>query len=184
MESHVKKTKRYREQNPKFVEKYLAQIREIPADRIAYVDETGIDTCLYREYGWSERGKQIIGIVSGRKFKRTGVVAAKIGKSIVAPLQYDGTMDSSLFELWFETCLLQSLPKQAVIVMDNASFHRKSRLFPLADRAGFTLIFLPPYSPEYNPIEHFWAWLKRYLRKSLHSCHSFDDALCSAFQGC
>lgn len=184
MESRVKKTKRYREQNAERVAEYLVQIQEISADQIAYVDETGIDTCLYREHGWSERGKQIIGKISGRKFKRTGIVAAQMGKSIIAPLQYDGTMDSSLFEFWFEACLLRSLPKHAVIVMDNASFHRKNRLFPLANQAGFSLVFLPPYSPEYNRIEHFWAWLKKYLRKVLLSHSSFDDALCSAFQVC
>jgi transposase len=148
------------------------------------VDETGIDTCLYREYGWSECGKPLTGTVSGRKFRRTGIVAAQMGKSIIAPLQYDGTMDSTLFEVWFETRLLPSLPKNSMIVMDNASFHRKSKLFPLASQAGVRLVFLPPYSPEYNPIEHFWAWLKRYLRKILPAHSSFDSALHSAFQVC
>jgi len=145
------------------------------------VDETGIDTYLYRAYGWSERGKPLMGAVNGHKFKRTGVVAAQIGKSIIAPLQYDGTMDSVLFEAWFATCLLPSLPDNAFVVMDNASFHRKSKLFPLAEQAGVHLVFLPPYSPELNPIEHFWAWLKRYLRKILPLHPSFNDALCSAF---
>jgi transposase len=105
-------------------------------------------------------------------------------KSILAPLQYDGTVDSTLFETWFELCLLPALPEKSVIVMDNASFHRKSRLFPLADTSGHRLIFLPPYSPELNPIENFWSWLKRHLRKTIHLHPSFDDALCSAFMLC
>lgn len=145
------------------------------------MDETGIDTCLYREYGWSERGKQVMGRISGRKFKRAGIVAAQKGTSILAPLQYDGTMDSALFEMWFEQSLLPSLSENTVVVMDNASFHRKSRLFPIADKVGIRLVFLPPYSPEHNPIENFWAWLKRYLRKILPQHTSFDDALHSAF---
>jgi len=69
-----------------------------------------------------------------------------------------------------------------VIVMDNASFHSKSRLFFAAQNAGCRVLFLPPYSPELNPIEMFWAWLKRFLRKILPSAPSFDDALCTAFQ--
>lgn len=162
----------------------METIKGIPTEQIAYVDETGIDTCLYREYGWSRRGKPVMGTVFGRKFRRTGIVAAQMGSSIIAPLQYDGTMDSSLFEMWFEANLLPSLPKNSVIVMDNASFHRKSKLFPLAAQAGVRLVFLPPYSPEYNPIEHFWAWLKRHLRKILSIHPSFDDALHSAFQVC
>ena len=68
--------------------------------------------------------------------------------------------------------------------MDNASFHRKARLIPAAQKYGFRLIFLPPYSPEFNPIENFWAWLKRYLRSALSAFQSFDLALFDAFQVC
>lgn len=110
------------------------------------------------------------------------MVAAKMGKKVIAPLQYEGTMDSILFETWFQSCLLQALPDASVIVMDNAAFHRKSKLFILAELAGHTLIFLPPYSPDLNPIENFWAWLKSRLRKTLSDYDDFDDALHCAFQ--
>jgi transposase len=162
----------------------MAKIAGIPVGQIAYVDETGIDTCIYREYGWSERGTPLMGIVSGHKFQRTGIVAAQMGKSILAPLVYDGAMDSRLFETWFENCLLPALPEKAVIVMDNASFHRKSKLFDITEKARHLLIFLPPYSPELNPIENLWSWLKRHLRKILPLHLSFHDAVCSAFQVC
>ena len=101
---------------------------------------------------------------------------------ILAPFQYSGTMDSRLFEFWFSNQLLPSLEKGTVIVMDNASFHSKKRLLAAAQNAGCRLLFLPPYSPELNPIEKFWAWLKRFLRKILPSHPSFDDALFTAFQ--
>ena len=101
---------------------------------------------------------------------------------ILAPLQYNGTMNSQLFEFWFSNKLLPSLEKGTVIVMDNASFHSKKRLFSVAQNAGCKLIFLPPYSPELNPIEKFWAWLKGFLRKILPFSDSFDDALFTAFQ--
>jgi len=78
-----------------------------------------------------------------------------MGALIVAPLQYDGTMDSTLFETWFAAQLLPSLAPNTMIVMDNASLHRKSQLLCLAERAGFRLVFLPPYSPELNSIENF-----------------------------
>lgn len=177
-----KKTKRYREQDPVKVEAYLSQIAHIPRSSIAYIDETGIDTYLFREYAYAPRGTLVYGKISGKKYRRVGIVAAQLGKKILAPLQYEGTMDSSLFEQWFQECLLPSLTQQAFIVMDNASFHRKSQLFRLAKDAGHTLIFLPPYSPDLNPIEHFWSWLKRHLAKTLRDFPIFDDALCSAFQ--
>jgi len=120
--------------------------------------------------------------VSGRKFKRVGIVAAKIGKSIIEPLKYEGTMDSTLFEAWFETRLLPGLPAGTLIVMDNASFHRKKRLYSLASQANLRLLFLPPYSPNLNPIENYWAWLKRHLRKIISHHNSFDEAMYSAFK--
>jgi transposase len=173
----VKKTKRYEEQKPEQVAAYLKQTEGIPVERIAYVDESGIDRFLYREYGWAQRGEEVIGVISGKKYKRTGIVAAKLGKEIIEPLQYEGTMDSVLFEKWYETRLLPKLPAGTVIVMDNASFHRKSKLTEISERMGHRLIFLSPYSPELNPIEHYWSWLKRQLRKILHLHDSFDDAL-------
>jgi len=145
------------------------------------VDETGIDCYLYREYAWALRGQKVYGEISGHQYQRFGIVAAQMGKRILAPLQYDGTMHSVLFEIWFEKCLLPALPERAVIVMDNATFHRKRKLISLAQRQGHRLIFLPPYSPELNPIENYWSWLKRYLRKYLSLHSSLDDAICSAF---
>jgi len=91
-------------------------------------------------------------------------------------------MNSELFELWFEEKLLPSLPKNTVIVMDNASFHRKKHLLCTAQKYGYSLIFLPPYSPELNPIEKFWSWLKRQLQKILPKYNNFDDALFECFK--
>ena len=97
-------------------------------------------------------------------------------------MEYEETMDSLLFETWFEHNLLPVIKKGTVIVMDNASFHRKKQLICVAQKAGYSLIFLPPYSPQFNPIEKFWSWLKRHLRKILPFHKSFDNALLTAFQ--
>lgn len=177
-----KKTMGYREQDEKKVAAYQAEISAYPVENIAYVDECGIDTYLYRAYGYAARGQKVFDQISGRKYRRCGIVAARLNGKILAPLRYDGTMDSSLFEFWFTSQLLPTLEKGCVVVMDNASFHRKARLFSAAQNAGIILIFLPPYSPELNPIEHFWAWLKRYLSNILPFSPSFDDALFDAFQ--
>lgn len=161
----------------------MQEISDIPKFQIAYVDETGIDTYLHREYCWAQRGKNVIGYVSGKKYRRTGIVAALMGNNIISPLQFDGTMNSELFEIWFESRLLRELPKNSVIVMDNASFHRKSRLVELVENCelGHRIIFLPPYSPELNPIENFWSALKARLRRFLPAFDNFDQALCYSF---
>ncbi len=98
------------------------------------------NTYLYREYGYApRRSAGVWKDICGRKYKRYGIVAAKMADKILAPLQYSGTMDSSFFEFWFSNQLLPSLDKGTVIVMDNASFHSKKRLFllPKILDAGF-----------------------------------------------
>ena len=177
-----KKTTNYKEQNSEKVKLYQEKIKGIPPENIAYIDETGIDTYLFREHGYAPKGQKIYDKISGKKYKRVGIVAAKIGDKIVAPMEYDGTMDSLLFETWFEHHFLPVIKTGTAIVMDNASFHRKKQLIYAAQKAGCFLIFLPPYSPQFNPIEKFWSWLKRYLRKILPFHQSFDNALYTAFQ--
>ena len=146
------------------------------------MDETGIDNFLYREYARASRGTPVYGAVRGRKYQRCSIVAAKMGHAILAPFEYSGTMNGELFESWFVNQLLPALPEEAVIVMDNACFHRKKRLNELTEKNGRTLIFLPPYSPELNPIEHFWGWLKEKIRDFLQECNGLDEAISNAFQ--
>jgi len=86
-------------------------------------------------------------------------------------------MDSQLFEFWFEKCLLPELTPDSTIVMDNAAFHRKKRLELIALESCHKVVFLPPYSPEYNPIEKLWSWIKCMLRKVLYCFDNFDESL-------
>jgi transposase len=165
------------------VEAYIAEIANIPKDKHVFIDEMGIDTFLHREYAYAKKGVKVTGYISGKKHRRTGLVTAKRNKQIIAPLQYDGSMDSALFECWFENRLIPELPSSSTITMDNASFHRKSRLIPIAEKYGHRIIFLPPYSPEMNPVEKFWAWLRGRMKKVLPFWDDFDAALCYCFNG-
>lgn len=176
-----KKIKRYKEQDAIKVSTYLQTIAGIPKEKLVHVDETGVDSYLYRTHCYAPKGKAVIGRVSGKKYRRVGIVAAKMGKEILSPMQYDGTMDATLFETWFETQLMRDLPSHSFIVMDNAAFHRKKQLTCIAETHGHTIIFLPPYSPELNSIENFWAWLKQKLRNTLTHSSSFHAALAACF---
>jgi transposase len=97
-------------------------------------------------------------------------------------LKYEGTTDSTLFEYWFEHLLLPKLTAGYLIVLDNASFHKKKILHQLATNVGCSMLFLPPYSPDLNHIEHFWAWLKQKLKSILHEYKDFDTALIDCFK--
>lgn len=96
-------------------------------------------------------------------------------------MQYNGTTDAPLFEFWFEQWLLPCLPEDVVIVMDNASFHSKDNLNLIAESYNRKIIFLPPYSPELNPIENFWHILKHWLRMNIRDYDSLTDAISAAF---
>ena len=146
-----------------------------------YVDECGIDQYLYREFAYSPRGQKVVAKVSGKKFKRTNIVAGICQGEWLAPMEYNGTTDSVLFELWFQSCLLQEVSRGSVIVLDNATFHKKTVLPDLAKGYGCEVLFLPPYSPDLNPIEKKWAWLKKRLRNILPDSSSFQDAFATCF---
>jgi transposase len=168
--------------NESFRQSYVEKVENIPPEKLVYIDETGIEQFLYREYAYAPRGEIVIGKISGKKFKRTNIVAGICCGKWVAPLQYNCTTDSILFEFWFANCLLKEVKKGSVIILDNATFHRKSVLPDLAKKYGCEVLFLPPYSPDLNPIEKKWAWIKKRLRKILPHFDSFDSALQNSFQ--
>ena len=142
-----------------------------------YVDETGSDSYYYREYGYAPRGEKVFGEIAGRKFGRTNLVAAKLGNRLLAPMYYNESTDSAVFEVWFEGRFMPLLSPGYVVIMDNASFHRKEELRKIAARYQVQLLFLPPYSPDLNPIEKTWANIKRWLKSHMREYDSFEDAL-------
>ena len=91
--------------------------------------------------------------------------------------------DSFLVQKWFKDELSKKLPKDHVIIMDNAAFHKKEVLQNLARKYSQKLIFLPPYSPEYNPIEHTWSALKRKVADCVHLYDSISQALNAILEG-
>ena len=137
-----------------------------------YLDETGFDTFFYRPYAYARKGVSVKERISGRRYQRLSLVAAQTKEGLIAPMVYENTIDSALFETWFERFLLPALKQPSVIIMDNARFHRMAVLREMAEKEKHIVLPLPPYSPELNPIEKVWANIKRALRKiaSGHSC--------------
>ena len=121
-----KKTTLFREIEEAFRQTFVEKLKTIPPESLVYVDECGIDQCLYRKYARTLRGQKVVAKISGQKFKRTNLVAGICCGKWVAPLEYTGTTDSPLFEFWFENCLLKEIKQGNIIVLDNATFHKKS----------------------------------------------------------
>ena len=179
--SRLKKSYTYEEKSA--VARYLyiltlmALIVFLDIENFVFVDECGVQNDFRRGRARAKRGIRVHGTRPGKKPKRTNVVAGLWGRKHVAVRCYSHTTTSVFFEDWFEWELLSVIPKGSVIIMDNASFHRKKPLMAIAARYGAYLLFLPAYSPDLNKIEPSWANLKRWLTDNYRRFFSLDFAI-------
>lgn len=141
-----------------------AQI-DLDPDRLVFVDETWASTNMARRYGRCPRGERLRMSVPHGHWKTTTVIAGLRNSGIVAPFVIDGAVDRDVFETWVEHVLIPELRVGDVVVMDNLSSHKGPRVQALIQAAGAELRYLPPYSPDFNPIENAFAKLKALLRK-------------------
>jgi len=162
----------------------LAEIERVNPENLVWLDESGIDEFLQRDYARAARGKQIISEVRGKKYGHISVISAWLSeaKQMIAPYVFDGYTDSKLFNGWLKKCLLPELKPGQVIIIDNAAFHESKLIKELIESAGCKLLYQPPYSPDLNPIEKQWAVLKRKFRKHKHKFDNFNDAVDYAFR--
>ena len=129
------------------------------------MDESGIDSRIYREWARSKRGVKVFSDITGKRSARTTLIAARVENRIIAPFRYQGYTDSRVFEAYLEQVLVPELRKGQVVILDNASFHKSTKAKELIENAGCKIIFLPPYSPDLNPIEKSWAHIKAKIKK-------------------
>ncbi len=157
--------------------KALAQVAV--CDRF-YVDESGCDDRLQREHGWSPRGEPCFDTRLGHAGERRSVVAAWTPTpthGLMAPLSFDGTCHSRLFELWLRVMLCPFLRPGQVVILDNARFHRKKAVQRILKKVGCRALFLPAYSPDLNLIEPQWHGLKTRVRTNRRHGMIFKQAL-------
>lgn len=92
--------------------------------------------------------------------------------------------NTQVFNAWLQYVLLKKLPPNQTIVMDNVSFHKSKATKEIIEKAGHSLLYLPPYSPDLNPIEKFWANMKRYIKNERDDYESVADAMAGFFKKC
>lgn len=123
------------------------------------------------------------GAISGMRYARESFIAAQREEQILAPFCYRGTCDTILFNLWVKDFLLPELQPGQVVIMDNAAFHKSQETKKLIETAGCRIFFLPPYSPDLNPIEQVWANIKKKVLGFLEKIKGIKlaEAIDSAF---
>jgi transposase len=140
--------------------------RELAAASLIFLDETAAATNLARRYGRAPRGQRLrVGIPQGH-WKTTTFVAGLRRSGMVAPFLLDSAINRTAFETYLARVLVPELRSGDVVVMDNLSSHKGARVRDMIAAAGATLLYLPPYSPDLNPIENAFSKLKALLRKA------------------
>lgn len=138
---------------------------DLDPERLVFIDETWTATNMTRSYGRCARGERLrMGFPHGHR-KTTTLVAGLRMTGMVAPMVLDGPINGDWFEAHVTQVLVPELRPGDVVIMDNLSSHKRASVRDLIEKAGATLRFLPPYSPDFNPIEKAFSKLKAMLRK-------------------
>ncbi len=150
----------------------------LEAERLVFVDEMGANTSLAPLYAWSRRGERALASVPRNWGANVTLLASMSLRGMGPCLAVEGSTTREVFEAYLERVLTPSLGPGRVVVMDNLSSHRGSRIRELIEERGCELIYLPPYSPDLNPIEEAFAKLKALLRRAgARTCEALIEAI-------
>lgn len=137
-----------------------------PIGDLVFLDETGANTKMIRRYGWGSKSSRVVSDVPHGHWKTTTFLAALRSSGFTAPLVVDGPMNGNVFLAYVEQQLIQTLKPGDLVVMDNLSSHKRVGVKEAIESVGAELMYLPPYSPDLNPIELAFSKLKTLLRKA------------------
>lgn len=134
--------------------------------RFVFLDETGAHTALTRLYGRGQRGQRVRGSVPEGHWRTTTLVSAIRQEGVVAALVYEGATDEAAFLTFVRQVLVPALRPRDIVVLDNLAAHKVKAVARVLRRAGMGVWYLPPYSPDLNPIEKIWSKVKAHLRRA------------------
>jgi transposase len=134
--------------------------------KLVFIDETAASTNMTRRYGRGTRGERLVCKVPHGHWKTSTFVAALRHNRVTAPFLLDGPMNGTTFLVYVEDVLAPTLKRGDIVIMDNVGVHKVAGVREAIDARGATLLYLPPYSPDLNPIEQFFSKLKSLLRKA------------------
>ena len=152
---------------PDVKEKRVAHAARMPGldpAKLVFLDETGANTKMARRYGRAPRGERLVDAIPHGHWKTTTFVAALRADGLTAPMVIDGAMNGDLFVAYTQQVLVPTLRPGDIVLLDNLSSHKRVAAVRAIEGAGCSVVYLPPYSPDYNPIELAFAKIKARLR--------------------
>lgn len=161
-----KKSVRASERDPVARALWREQVSQIEVERLVFLDESGSNLAMTPLYSWAPKGERAFADVPKNRGRNTTILGAMSAKGWQVGMTLEGAADRLAFEVFIEHYLLPTLVPGQVIVLDNLSIHKGVRVRELVEGAGCSLLFLPTYSPDFNPIELAWSKLKTFLRRS------------------
>ena len=160
----------------------------MPTERLVFVDESGASTKMTRFYGRCPVGQRLVCPVPQGHDQTTTLIAAVRLRGPCAPWLFEGPMDGELFLAWVRQGLVPALRPEDLVILDNLATHKVAGVRQAIEGAGAALLYLPPYSPDFNPIENLWSQVKAILRalaprtagQLLHAAATAFDAISPA----
>ena len=144
---------------------YWERIKRIDPQDLVFLDEMGVLLGLTRTHARSLQGTRVYDLKPFYRGAKITVIGAVSLKQVLAVMTMDNSMDGKAFEVFIAKFLVPQLWVGAVVVMDNLPAHKLAAIEPLIEAVGASVINLSPYSPDFNPIEHWWSQLKAFLRQ-------------------
>lgn len=141
-------------------------MRGIDAERLVFLDESGVSTQMTRRYGRARRGVRVSESTPEGNWKILTILGAMSMHGMIATMTVEAATDAEIFLAYLDHMLCPALKPGDVVVMDNLSSHKVTGVRERIEAAGAELLYLPPYSPDLNPIEKAWAKLKQQLRSA------------------
>ena len=139
---------------------------DLDPERLVFIDETWASTKMARTHGRAPRGERLRSPIPHGHWKTTTFIAGLRNSGMVAPMVLDGPINGVAFQAYVDQILVPELKPGDIVIMDNLGSHKGARVRAAIEAAGAKVLYLPPYSPEFNPIENAFAKLKAMLRKA------------------
>lgn len=171
------------DENRRRREEFLAIIATIPPEKLKFFDESGVTTSMTRTWGRAPKGERIAEATPQGHWRVLTTLAAMSLRGMEAAMTIEAATDGEIFTAYVEQVLCPILQPGDVVVLDNLSAHKVAGVAEKVEACGAKLVYLPPYSPDLNPIEKAWSKFKQHLRKAkARTAEALDQAVTEALR--